>query len=109
MEPVLCEICKKVVSPLNCWCVIDTRQKTRHYECKDSFGCKPPNPRPETTPPLLDAAPFELDIPDEELPDSYIYTDSVPQWAEAYPRPTWLQRIKQWFFTPPGYTKVKTS
>jgi hypothetical protein len=111
MEPVLCEICKKIVSPLDCWCVIDTRQKTRHYECKDTVNCKPKvkPPQPTPAPTSSEPAPFEIEIPDEELPDSYMYTDSVPQWAEAYPRPSFLQRIKQWFTNSPGYTKVKTS
>jgi hypothetical protein len=109
MESVIyfCEICKKVVSPLDCWCVIDTARKTRHYECK--VNCAPIIvPPPIPTPPPTNLEPFELEIKDESG-ESYIYTETVPEWAETYPRPTFFQRIKLWFQRPKGYSKVKTS
>jgi hypothetical protein len=109
MDFVLCELCETKVSPLTCWCVIDTREKTRHYECKDTRSCKPKVKAPESAPVLapasLEPAPFEIEIPDDVI----IRTETVPEWAEAYPRPTWFQRIRQWFSTPAGYTKVKTN
>ena len=103
MEPVLCEICNKLVSPEACWCVIDTQNKTRHFECKVS--CKPKAKPPEPAPapePVLES--FVIDIPDDVI----IRTEEVPEWAEAYSRPSWFQLIKQWFTVRSGYTKVKT-
>ncbi len=35
--------------------------------------------------------------------------ERVPDWVEAYSRPSFFQRVKQWFQTPRGYIKVKTS
>ena len=108
MEPVCCCICKKVVSPLDCWCVIDTKTHSRQYECKKS--CKlptPPRPVPNPPPPPLE--PFELEIVDEPEIETEQEPVSVGDWANAYPRNSLLQRIRQWFTTPPGYTKVKIS
>ncbi len=107
MEPVLCEICNKSVLPETCWCVIDTRNKIRYFECK--VNCKPPEPVPVQAPepapqPPPDPEPFEIDIPDDVI----IRTETVPEWAEDYPRPTFIQRMKLWFTRPSGYTKVKT-
>jgi hypothetical protein len=105
MEPVLCEICNKSVLPETCWCVIDTRNKTRHFECK--VNCKPSAPlraAPAAAPPEPDPEPFEIDIPDDVI----IRRETVPEWAEDYPRPTFIQRMKLWFTRPSGYTKVKT-
>ena len=102
MEPVLCEICKKVVSPLTCWCVIDTKTHKRVYECKEKCVAPPPPPPP---PPPLE--PFEITIVNEIEHSNP--NDQVTEWSEAYARPSLLQLVRQWFQTPSGYTKVKTS
>lgn len=108
MEPVLCDICKKVVSPLDCWCVIDTKTHSRQYECK-KICTPPPAPQPLSLP----LEPFELEIEDGirdvEQVAQRIEEQRVTEWTEAYRRPGLFQRVRQWLQTPTGYTKVKTS
>ena len=95
MADSVCSICESKVSPLECWCVIDTHTHTRKYECKKP--CVRPQP-PPTAPPV---EVFEIEIEEPAPP--------VEDWVEAYARPSLLRRIVGFFTTEPVYTKVKTS
>ena len=112
MEPVCCEICKNIVLPIDCWCVIDTKTKIRVYECKTPCK-KPVEPTPVSDEILV--AQIQLELQSLEELGSQIQAqlerneERVTEWTEAYVRPSFFQRVKQWFRTPSGYTKVKTS
>jgi hypothetical protein len=99
MTDSVCSICESKVSPLECWCVIDTHTHTRKYECKKP--CVRPRPPPPPPPPV---EVFEIEI--EEQPPS---APPVEDWVEAYARPSLFRRIVGFFTTEPVYTKVKTS
>ncbi len=117
MEPVLCDICKNRVLPIDCWCVIDTKTKIRFYECKTP--CKKPvepvavEPTAASDEILVAQIQLELQALEELGTQIQAHLDSneerVTEWTEAYARPSLFQRLKQWFRTPRGYTKVKTS
>jgi hypothetical protein len=125
MTTVICEVCEKNVPQITCWCVIDTKNKTRHFECK--INCKP-IPAPKSTPTIPPQTSTELELSKQNLKEkvkvkvnekekeseirkesTIVITETVPEWAEAYPRPNIFKRILYWFYVPDGYTKVKTS
>ncbi len=106
MEPVLCEICRKIQKIEDCWCVIDTKTHSRRYECRKL--CKSPIPPRRVPDPEPITEPFEISIPDEPE-TATVQVPIVENWAEPYPRVTLFQQIRNWFQTPTGYTKVKTS
>lgn len=85
---VYCKVCENQKDPNDCWCVIDTVKKTRHFECK--VVCVKPAVSPES----------EVRHPE---------TLDVDEWSPAYPRQGIVTRVLNWFSIPSGYTKVKTS
>ena len=115
---VNCNICEKQVLADNCWCVINAGQNTRYYECKIKCNKKPapkkeevrapvptpvPAPAPTPTPaPATATAPAPAPAPVTQAESS-----SVEDWSPSYPSESILNRVINWFLTPPGYTKVK--
>ena len=87
---VYCKVCEHQKNPNDCWCVIDTVKKTRHFECK--VVCVKPAVIPEPSHEVRDPEDIQLE-----------------EWSSAYPRQTIVSRVLNWFSTPLGYTKVKTS
>lgn len=102
MTTVICKHCEHTVQADSCWCVIDSKTKTRYYECKANCLSLPP---PETIQIQLDEIQTMADAIEEQIQR----LDRVIETIEAYPRQTFFQRIRNWFSTPAGYTKVKTS
>ena len=104
MTTVICKHCEHTVPIESCWCNIDTITKTRFYECKSSCLSRP-TPTPETIEIQLDDIQTVADTIQSELERQ----GRILDWIEAYPRQSFFQRLRSWFTTPSGYTKVKTS
>lgn len=90
MTDVVCSICEKKVSSLECWCIIDTIQKKRYFECKNI--CM-------TNPPVL-----HIQIPKEkeEVREAEVSKEKkevleieVTEWTDAYPKQTIWTWIKE--------------
>lgn len=106
MTNVICKHCEHTVSIDTCWCVIDAAKKTRYYECKKACNVpSQPAPTPETIEIQLDDIQTIADTIEQQIQAN----DRTIDWIEAYPRRSLLQRVRNWFSTPAGYTKVKTS
>lgn len=103
MTTVVCKHCEHTVPVDTCWCVIDTKTKERFYECK--VNCVQVAPTPETIQIQLDDIQTMADTIERQLEA----TERTIDWVEAYPKRSFFQRVRNWFSTPSGYTKVKTS
>lgn len=103
MTTVICKHCEHTVPIDDCWCVIDTNTKIRFYECKKKCLITPA-PTPETIEVQLE----EIQSIAETIETELERQGRILDWIEAYPKQTFFQRVRNWFSTPSGYTKVKT-
>ncbi len=94
---IQCNICKKNVESTSCWAVIDTKTRTRYYECKDP--CEPPpQPQPQPPQPQPPLEPFELSIVDEEEEsiEEQEETTEVQSWASK-PKESMISKVLTFF------------
>ena len=92
---VYCKFCEHQKDLNDCWCVIDTKTKSRTYECK--VKCIQPKQTPVLSKEesgVREPEPVQRDILD---------------WSEFYAKESFFTQIVNWFRSPSGYTKVKTS
>ncbi len=89
MSTIQCAICKEDKSIDDCWCVIDSKTKSRYYECKKK--CKPP-------------IPIEITIPSDTIQEE----EELPEVHDIPPKGL-FERAMEWFTGKPndGYTKMK--
>lgn len=93
MNTVICSKCEHTVNANNSWCVIDTKTKSRTYECKQE--CLQRLPLPSES---------KVDI---EIPSTMI-EPAAEDWASSYPKQGIFQRITNWFYRSTwDYERVK--
>jgi hypothetical protein len=94
MNTVICGKCEHSVNVDDCWCVIDTKRKSRSYECKKECLQRTSESKIE---------PIEI-----EIPSSMIETaEPIADWVTAYATQGIFQQISNWFNHRSGYERVK--
>ncbi len=101
---VVCKHCEHEKDVDECWCVIDTRNKERYFECK--VNCIVIVPRVSVADVDFDVVPkIEKEY---EIRDAVEIDTTVEDWMDRIPRQTWMDWFKSLFgLSGIRYVKVK--
>ncbi len=106
---VFCKHCEHEKDVDECWCVIDTKNKERYFECK--VKCIVIVPRVAAADVDVDvvavaAVPIEEKV--YETRDALEIDTAVEDWMDRIPRQTWMDWFKSLFgLSGIRYVKVK--
>jgi hypothetical protein len=107
---VFCKHCEHEKDVDECWCVIDTRNKERYFECKVKCisSAEPTNQVSTMLANQIEEGIRELKKKADEIQEALEIDTTVEDWMDRIPRQTWMGWFKSLFgLSGIRYVKVK--